>query len=407
MIGIDICNISRFTSMNNLDSFLKKYFTKKEIEYIGDKNSKYEHIASIFSLKEAFVKALGTGFGEIKPIDVEILHDFSKKPYIVLHNHDIPFLKNVECSVSHDGMMAVGVVNIYFLNIPNIKNIDEYRHLLKKRNLYSHKGDFGKVCVIGGSTGMCGSVYLSAISALRTGSGLVYNISPKSICDILQIKSTENIIIPVDDFSKGHFIFENIDFILEKIKNFDALAIGPGMGKYKENKVILENILKNFLKPIVIDADCLFYFKDLINDFSKRDNIVLTPHAFEFSNLSDYDLNFINENRKESLDKFINENNLNLTVVLKGKDTIIKNKNNFHVNLSGNDGMATAGSGDCLTGIILSLLGQGINTFNATKLGVFIHGLSGDIASSYIGKDSLIASDIVKYLPEAIRYIRG
>lgn len=407
MIGIDICSISRFYNMKNLDNFLNKYFTSREIEYIGNKNSKYEHIAAIFSLKEAFVKALGTGFGEIKPIDVEILHDFFKKPYIVLHNHDIPFLKNIECSVSHDGGLAVAVVNIYFLNLPNIKNINDYRILFKKRDLYAHKGNFGKVCVIGGSVGMCGSVYLSSISALKTGSGLVYNIVPKSISDILQIKSIENIIIPVDDFSKGHFVLDNISFILEKIKNFDALAIGPGMGKYKENKLILENILKNFLKPIVIDADCLFYFKDLICNFSKRDNIILTPHTFEFSNLSGYDLNFINENRKDSVDKFIDENNLNLTVVLKGKNTIIKNKNNFHINESGNDGMATAGSGDSLTGIILSLLGQGIDTFSAAKLGVFIHGLSGDIASYYVGKDSLIASDIVKYLQEAIKYVRG
>lgn len=406
MIGIDVCSISRFHNMNNLDSFLKKYFTTREIEYIGEGKSKYEHIASIFSLKEAFVKALGTGFGQINPIDVEIIHNFSKKPNIILHNHNIASLNNIECSVTHDGGVAIAVVVIEALIKDYCKNLDEYKILLKNRDIYGHKGTFGKVGIVGGSVGMCGSVYLSAKSALRSGSGLVYNICPKSISEILQIKSVENIILPVDDFSNGHFVSKSIDEILDKIKNLDALAIGPGMSKNSDNIIILKEIIKNFSNPIVIDADALVSFKYLLKEFSNRNNIVLTPHASEFSNLSGYNIDYINNNRNESSKRFLNENQLNLILVLKGKGTIVRNKNNFYINNTGNDGMATAGSGDCLTGIILSLLGQKIDAFNCAKLGVFIHGLAADIASTYVGKDSLIASDIIKYLPCAIKQIR-
>lgn len=178
------------------------------------------------------------------------------------------------------------------------------------------------------------------------------------------------------------------------------------MSKNSDNIIILKEIIKNFSNPIVIDADALVSFKYLLKEFSNRNNIVLTPHASEFSNLSGYNIDYINNNRNESSERFLKENQLNSILVLKGKGTIVRNKNNFYINNTGNDGMATAGSGDCLTGIILSLLGQKIDAFNCAKLGVFIHGLAADIASIYVGKDSLIASDIIKYLPYAIKQIR-
>ena len=388
MIGIDICSISRFSNMKNLDKFLKRYFTNEEIDYILKTGNRDETIAGIFSLKEAFVKAIGTGFGNISPIDVEIIHNFSGKPDLIIHNEIIKKIEDLSCSVSHDSDYAIAVVDVKFLNISiNIKNALECKNLILNRKDDGHKGDFGKVGIIGGSIGMCGSVDLCAKASLRTGSGLVYNICPNSISDILQIKAVENIVLPISDDNKGCFTFRYIDEIIDKISNLDAIAIGCGLGRNEENAKILEMIVKNFKKPIVIDADAIFFLRNIKAEILNRDNIVITPHEVEFSRFSSYDLKNIKENRLEVVNKF-------------------KSDEEIYINNTGNSGMATAGSGDCLTGIILSLLGQGLSAFNSAKLGVFIHGLAGDFAKEELGEDSLVASDIIKFLPKAIKYIR-
>ena len=406
MIGIDICSISRFSNMKNLDKFLKRYFTNEEIDYILKTGNRDETIAGIFSLKEAFVKAIGTGFGNISPIDVEIIHNFSGKPDLIIHNEIIKKIEDLSCSVSHDSDYAIAVVDVKFLNISiNTKNALECKNLMLNRKDYGHKGDFGKVGIIGGSIGMCGSVDLCAKASLRTGSGLVYNICPNSISDILQIKAVENIVLPISDDNKGCFIFKYIDEMIDKMSNLDAIAIGCGLGRNEENAKILEIIVKNFKKPIVIDADAIFFLRNIKAEILNRNNIVITPHEVEFSRFSSYDLKNIKENRLEVVNKFF-EKNLKYTLVLKGKNTIVKSDKEIYINDTGNSGMATAGSGDCLTGIILSLLGQGLNAFNSAKLGVFTHGLAGDFAKEELGEDSLVASDIIKFLPKAIKYIR-
>lgn len=145
--------------------------------------------------------------------------------------------------------------------------------------------------------------------------------------------------------------------------------------------------------------------RNIKSDILNRENIIITPHEVEFSRFSSYDLKVIKENRLEVVNKFF-EKNLKYTLVLKGKNTIVKSDKKLYVNTTGNSGMATAGSGDCLTGIILSLVGQGLDAFNSAKLGVFMHGLAGDFAKESLGEDSLVASDIIMFLPNAIKYIR-
>lgn len=406
MIGIDICSISRFKNMKNLERFLKKYFTNEEITYIINTGNREETIAGIFSLKEAFVKAIGTGFGNISPIDVEVIHSFSGKPDIIIHNDIYKKIGSISCSISHDSDFAIAVVDVTFLSIKvDLQKVSDMKKLMLNRKDDGNKGDFGKVGIIGGSVGMCGSVDLCAKASLRTGSGLVYNICPNSISNILQIKAVENIVLSIPDDNRGCFILKYVDEIIEKIKNLDAIAIGCGLGRNEENRKILEMIIKNFQKPIVIDADAIFFLKDIKSDILNRDNIIITPHEIEFSRMSLYDLEDIKKNRLGIVNKFF-EKNYKFTIVLKGKNTIVKSNKELCINNTGNCGMATAGSGDCLTGIILSLLGQGLSVFNSAKLGVFIHGLAGDFAKEEIGEDSIIASDIIKFLPKAIKYIR-
>ena len=141
MIGIDICNISRFSKMKNLDNFLKRYFTVEENEYIIKTGKRDETIAGIFSLKEAFVKAIGTGFGSISPIDVEIIHNFSGKPDLIIHNDIIKKIEQISCSISHDSEYAIAVVDVKFFNLAiDTKNILDYKNLMINRKVDGHKG---------------------------------------------------------------------------------------------------------------------------------------------------------------------------------------------------------------------------------------------------------------------------
>lgn len=262
--------------------------------------------------------------------------------------------------------------------------------MLRPRNENYHKGNFGRVAIVGGSVGMCGSITLCAMASLRTGSGLVYNFCKDEIFDIMQIKSLENIVV-------------NINKLEQRLESLDAIAIGCGMGRNLEDLRIIERIIDNFNKPIVLDADALFLTKPIRDKVYKKSNIILTPHTGEFEYFTDIKV----EDRLKCVKEFFNKTNSKNTLVLKGKNTIVADLKKEYVNNTGNDGLATAGSGDVLTGIILSLLGQNYDIFESAKIGVYLHGLSGDIASSDLGKDSLIASDIIKYLPEAIKKVRG
>lgn len=160
--------------------------------------------------------------------------------------------------------------------------------MLKDRKVDGHKGDFGKVGIIGGSQGMCGSVILSAKASLRTGSGLVYNFCKKDIFDIMQIKSLENIVVPIEKLK-------------DKVLDLDAIAIGMGMGRGYENLWIIEYLVENLKKPIIIDADAIYLSKNIKQKIYERDNIILTPHVKEFEYFTDITV----EDRKKLVLSFL------------------------------------------------------------------------------------------------------
>ena len=192
--------------------------------------------------------------------------------------------------------------------------------------------------------------------------------------------------------------------ILSLIINKDALAIGPGMGKGENLDKLIEIILDNFDKNIVIDADGINALKENIDIIDKKNNLVLTPHEMEFSRISNLPLDYIKNNREKVAKDFAKKHNI--VLVLKGKNTIVTDGYKLYINNSGNSGMATAGSGDVLTGIILANLSN-MKAFDAAVLSVYIHGLAGDIYASKNCEDSLIASDIIKNLPKAYKLIRS
>jgi ADP-dependent NAD(P)H-hydrate dehydratase len=272
---------------------------------------------------------------------------------------------------------------------------------LEKRLADAHKGDFGKICIIAGSTGFSGAAALAGKSALRSGSGLVRVAVPKSVLPIVASFDPCYTTIPLPEDSAGKISAKTIDTILNAIEGNDVIAFGPGIGVSAGIKSILENLIRIENLRLVIDADGLNNIATL-KGWQKinKANLIFTPHPGEMKRLWDgLFRTAMPDDRQKIATEFAKETNT--TIVLKGHETIVADNEKFYVNTTGNPGMATAGSGDVLTGVITSLCGQQMNNFDAAVLGVYIHGLAGDLAAKDKGSVSLIATDIIDYLPAA------
>lgn len=266
--------------------------------------------------------------------------------------------------------------------------------LIKKRDLFSHKGSFGHVLLFVGSKGKMGAAVMSSKACLRSGVGLLTIHTASCGVDILQTLAPEAMVS-----------IDNSDHLISQIPNGIDLAsytigIGPGIDTQKETKLLLENILKKSIKPLVIDADAL----NIISENPSLKEIIppksiLTPHPLEFERLVDHKFENGYE-RLQSARKFAQR--YDVYIVLKGAySAIITPEKLVYFNSTGNPGMATGGSGDVLTGIITSLLAQKYTSFEAAIIGVYIHGLAGDIAAKRISEQSMLATDIIENLGNA------
>jgi hydroxyethylthiazole kinase-like uncharacterized protein yjeF len=284
--------------------------------------------------------------------------------------------------------------------------MNENIKFLKDRKKDTHKGDYGHLLIIGGSPGLTGAVCLAGISALRSGCGLVTIGIPETLNHIIEIKLTEVMSLPLPE-TEEHFISEKavdkvLKFINEKI---DAVLIGPGISLNSETKKFVNKIITEIDRKLIIDADALKIISENIDILKKlKVKPVLTPHPGEMKYLTGFEISYIQKNRKEIAEKFARE--YNVVLVLKGYRTVVTDGKNTYINLTGNPGMATAGSGDVLAGIIGSFLAQGEDEFISAKYGVLIHGLAGDIAVKEKGETSLIASDIIEKLPFVFKYLK-
>jgi len=274
---------------------------------------------------------------------------------------------------------------------------------LYRRKSDTHKGDYGYVFILGGSRGLTGAVCLAAQACLRIGAGLVKVGVPFSLNNIFETKLTEAITLLLKEI-KGNLsvsAFEQIKGILSKI---DVVALGCGVGLYPSTKKLMLKIIKEIDKPLIVDADAINALAENLEVLKKRKskNLILTPHLKEFSRLIKVDIEEIKKKRKFLVKEFAFK--YNLILVLKGYRTLVSDGKEFFENKTGNPGMATAGSGDVLTGMIAGLVAQGISCFEAAKWGVYLHGLSGDLAAKEKTQMCLIASDIIECLPKAIKF---
>jgi ADP-dependent NAD(P)H-hydrate dehydratase len=272
---------------------------------------------------------------------------------------------------------------------------------LKPRAVDGHKGDYGKVCIIAGSVGMSGAAALAGRAALRAGAGLVRVATPKSVLPIVASiePSFTTIALPEDD--RGRISAKATKAILDAVGENDALAFGPGIGVSGGLRSILETLLGQEALKLVIDADGLNNLAKMKSWPGKlKAKLILTPHPGEMKRLWSGLLREARPaERQEQAVKLAKQTNT--IVVLKGAGTVVTDGEKVYVNKTGNPGMATAGSGDVLTGVITALLGQKLSDFDAAVLGVHIHGLAGDIAAEKVGQVSLMTTDIIQALPDA------
>ncbi|MFC1511094.1 NAD(P)H-hydrate dehydratase [Candidatus Margulisiibacteriota bacterium] len=261
---------------------------------------------------------------------------------------------------------------------------------LPKRKSNSHKGDYGRVLIVAGSPGMTGAAVLASRGALRSGAGLVYLAVPTGLVNFVDSITPEVITIP----------FEKIKDIRE-----DALLIGPGLGQSPSVRKLVDSLITKTIGHLVIDADAL----NIISDYPKilkkaKTQIVITPHPGEMSRLIHRRIEYIQKNRavvaREAARLF------HCLVVLKGHKTVVAEPHGeTYINSTGNPGMATAGVGDVLGGMIASFIAQGQSVWHAAIAGVYLHGLAGDLAAKEKGQHGMIASDLVERIPDAIQRV--
>lgn len=274
-----------------------------------------------------------------------------------------------------------------------------FKNIIPKRRLNSNKKDYGHVFILAGSLGLTGAAYLCSQAAILSGNGLVTLGIPKSLNRIMAIKLTEVMLKPLEETKEASLSYKALPAILKFSQKADALAIGPGLSQNAQTQKLIIDLIKKINKPLIIDADGLNALAKNISILkNNKKEIVLTPHPGEMARLIGKTIAYVQANRKKVAKEF--SLRYNLTTVLKGYNTVVASpQGEIWINKTGNPGMATAGCGDVLTGIIASLVGQGIKPFAAAKLAVYLHGLSGDLAAKEKGQISLIAGNILNKLP--------
>lgn len=277
---------------------------------------------------------------------------------------------------------------------------------LPPRSLASHKGDYGKVLFISGAASYLGAPYFAALSFLKAGGGLSYLAAPGSIAPFLAGKGSEIVLLPQKETETGSIALENLPALAEFAARVDMVVMGPGISLHERTGELVRNLAVRIECPLLIDGDGLTALvKDPALIRKRKAATILTPHPGEMARITGLSINEINGNRIEVLREYCRK--LDSIIVLKTAHTLIGYPDgNVFVNTSGNPGMATAGSGDVLTGTIAAMYGLGFEIGEAVRMGVFMHGLAGDLAVADIGEDGLTAGDILSYLPEAMKVNR-
>jgi NAD(P)H-hydrate epimerase len=272
---------------------------------------------------------------------------------------------------------------------------------LAPRAAESNKGNYGRVLVVAGSRGMTGAAVLCGTAALRGGAGLVHLAVPAEVLPIVAAGNPCYMTAGLPHDGEGRLDAPAGPALLALLRANDVAAIGPGLGQSPAISDLIRAVLQT-PTPLVLDADGLNGLQGDTTPLRGRASpLVITPHPGEFARLIKSDVETVLTRREELAIRFAAEHAL--VLVLKGYRTLVTDGRRIYRNTTGNPGMATGGTGDVLTGLIAALMGQIQEAFAAAQLGVYLHGLAGDLARDKLGEVSLIASDLLSYLPEAFR----
>jgi len=318
--------------------------------------------------------------------------------------------------VLHPGARHAGTVRIADIGIPpqavekekiNVRLLNQGFGwgLIGRREPDAHKGDFGHLMVVAGSFGKAGAAIMAARGALRAGAGLVSVATPNSLVPIIQQQIFEAMCIPSAESIDGTLGIGADDELLKAAAKMNSCVIGPGLSTHYETIQVVRSLVQRLTIPMVIDADGLNALVGALDAIKQvKAPIIMTPHPGEFGRLLGVSPGEVQKDRIGVASDFAA--NYKVIVVLKGAGTVIATPDGrVFVNSTGNPGMATGGTGDVLTGMIGSLLAQGYTASQAACLGVYLHGLAGDLAAKEKGEEAMIAGDLIEKIPDAISEI--
>ncbi len=284
-----------------------------------------------------------------------------------------------------------------------LTTLEHIKGIMPVRRPDSHKGTFGRVLVVGGSQGLSGAAAMASLAALKAGAGLVTLAVPASLHNLMEVKLTEVMTKPLPETRSVSISTNALPVVQGLLEGADILALGPGMSTNRGTVTFVRQLLSGLRQPTVIDADGL---NALVGSADVLENcrapLILTPHPGEMARLLGIKTDEVQNNRVEIAANAARK--WNAVVVLKGARTVVAGPDgSLYINPTGNPGMASGGTGDVLTGVIAGLLGQGLSPLQAAVAGVFFHGLAGDLAAGEKGMLSLVAGDLLNYLPRATK----
>ena len=327
-------------------------------------------------------------------------------------NHTITFSLPKQGLLLYPGASYAGDVSVADIGIPRTLLMDDnikqniitsttVGQMFAKRRPDVHKGSCGKVLIIAGSKGLTGAAALTATAAVRSGAGLVTLGIAESLHDIMEMKLTEVMTKPLPEVAVGIMGLDAVLDVQEMSSQSDIVAIGPGLGRHIDTMTAVRQIIKEVEKPLVIDADALYALVDFTHILAEAKAVpVLTPHSAEMARLVGLPPDEVNQDRVYIARQAAIE--WGSIIILKGARTLVAFPDGeVYININGNAGMATGGTGDVLTGVIAGLIGQGLSSHEAALVGVYIHGLAGDIVARG-GMIGMAASDLIRALPAAI-----
>lgn len=402
----EIKGLSNFRKYLDRNKISDKFLIIDAVFGVGFKGELDIHLRKIFnylnSLKNKKTIAIDTVSG---------LKDYNDGSNLLKADMTISMSGKKFNSLFGEGRIMSGIIETVDIGIPetefdkfNSRKIFETEKndisaIISPRNINSNKYTNGKLFILGGKPGFSGAVCLSAMSAMRTGSGAVIAGVPESINNILEIKTTEVVTIPLPENKNKCLTKDGFKLISEKIQWSDATLIGPGIGRDKETQELILKILNTFDHNFIIDADGLNALKNNTGIFrKKKKKVILTPHYGEFSVISGIPAEKIKKDIYNSAKEFAVENNVIL--VLKNSPTVITDGEYFYINSMGRENLATIGSGDVLSGIISSAFSITGNAVNSSLYGCYVHGKCGDILFQESGCNSTLAGDLVELIPQ-------